>query len=263
MIETDAVFKALADPSRRLLLDRLYERNGQTLSELKQHVAMSRFGVMKHLRVLEEAGLITTEKVSREKIHYLNPVPIQLISDRWIGRFAARASALADLRTILEGVSTMANERARPAKQVYEVYIRAPRARVWEAITRPEFTSRYFYGGHVNSTLTPQSRMDYFLADGTQLVEGQVVESDPPRRLVHTWKALWDPDVAVDAPSRVTWELEESSHAVTRLRVIHDDFEGETSTYKQISGGWTWVLSNLKTLLETGDTLPEPTRAQQ
>jgi DNA-binding transcriptional ArsR family regulator len=99
----DPVFKALADPTRRLLLDRLYERDGRSLTELESELAMTRFGVMKHLRVLEDAGLVVTRRSGREKLHYLNPVPIRLIHDRWIDKYAERrVSALADLKHKLE-----------------------------------------------------------------------------------------------------------------------------------------------------------------
>src|SRR3954453_17236233 len=106
----DLVFRALADPSRRLLLDQLYERDGRSLTELESQVStMTRFGVMKHLRILEDAGLVVTRKVGREKLHYLNPVPIQLVYDRWIGKYAApRLSALADIKAALEGAPIVA-----------------------------------------------------------------------------------------------------------------------------------------------------------
>ena len=102
-MDDDPVFRALADPSRRVLLDLLFERDGRTLGELQSGLTMTRFGVMKHLRVLEAAGLVITHKVGREKLHFLNPVPIQLIHDRWIGKYTERrVSALADLKTQLE-----------------------------------------------------------------------------------------------------------------------------------------------------------------
>jgi DNA-binding transcriptional ArsR family regulator len=102
-VDDDEVFKALADPTRRHLLDRLFERDGRTLTELEQEVAMTRFGVMKHLKVLEDAGLVTTRKQGREKLHFLNPVPIRLIHDRWIDKYTERqVSALADLKHELE-----------------------------------------------------------------------------------------------------------------------------------------------------------------
>ena len=101
--EDDLVFKALADATRRHLLDRLFERDGRTLTELEQELEMTRFGVMKHLRVLEEAGLVVTRRSGREKLHFLNPIPIRLIHDRWIDKYTeARVSALAELKTELE-----------------------------------------------------------------------------------------------------------------------------------------------------------------
>jgi DNA-binding transcriptional ArsR family regulator len=101
--DDDAVFRALADPTRRHLLDRLFERDGRTLTELERELEMTRFGVMKHLKVLEEAGLVTSRKSGREKLHFLNPVPIRLIHDRWIDKFTERhVSALADLKQRLE-----------------------------------------------------------------------------------------------------------------------------------------------------------------
>ncbi|HEX6232861.1 MAG TPA: metalloregulator ArsR/SmtB family transcription factor [Jiangellaceae bacterium] len=103
MNDDDPVFKALADPTRRFLLDLLFERDGRTLTELESELEMTRFGVMKHLRLLEEAGLVVTRRSGREKFHYLNPVPIQLIHDRWIGKFRERrVSALTELKAKLE-----------------------------------------------------------------------------------------------------------------------------------------------------------------
>jgi DNA-binding transcriptional ArsR family regulator len=102
-VDDNLVFKALADPTRRFLLDLLFERDGRTLSELESKVDMTRIGVMKHLRLLEEAGLVVTRRSGREKLHFLNPVPIRLIHDRWIDKYTERhASALANLKTDLE-----------------------------------------------------------------------------------------------------------------------------------------------------------------
>src|SRR5215212_1864849 len=129
-MEDESVFRALADPSRRRLLDLLFERDGRTLTELESQLPMTRFGVMKHLRVLEDAGLIATRKVGREKLHYLNPVPIQLISDRWINKYsAARVSVLADLKTMLEGGNSMTTD-SKP-RLVYQIIIKAPPEQVW------------------------------------------------------------------------------------------------------------------------------------
>jgi uncharacterized protein YndB with AHSA1/START domain/DNA-binding transcriptional ArsR family regulator len=255
-MEEEAVFRALADPSRRLLLDLLFERDGRTLKELESELPMTRFGVMKHLRVLQEAGLIATRKVGRERLHYLNPVPIQLISDRWLNKYsAARTSALAALKTALEGGHAMTTE-AKP-RLVYQIIIKAPQERVWEAITTSEFTSRYYYGSTLQTELTVGSPFTYHMPNGSPIVEGQVVASEPPSRLVHTYHSLWPP-MNEDAPTQVTWELEAMPGGVTKVTVVHEDFQAETATYKGLQGGgWTWILSNMKTLLETGEPMPQ------
>ncbi len=255
-MEDEAVFRALADPTRRRLLDRLFARDGRTLTALESELPMTRFGVMKHLRVLAEAGLITTRKVGRERFHYLNPVPIQRISDRWINKYAAvRASALADLKTALEGGTGMATD-SKP-KLVYQIIIRAPQERVWAAITTPEFTSRYYYGSTLTTDLTVGSPFTYHMPNGAPIVEGAVLASEPPTRLVHTYHSLWPP-MHEDAPTKVTWELEAMPEGVTKVTVVHEDFQRETATYKGLqSGGWTWILSNMKTLLETGEPMPQ------
>jgi len=152
------------------------------------------------------------------------------------------------------GAPAVDTTTATRPKQVYEVFINASPERIWEALTSPEFTQQYFHGTRVESDLRPGSPFLYHSGDGSSvLVEGEVVESDPPRRLVHTWRMLYEPELAADAPTRVTWEIEPGAGGVSKLTVVHDDFAGETSTYKYVAGGWSWILSNLKTLLETGE----------
>src|SRR3954464_2196970 len=254
-MEHESVFRALADPSRRRLLDLLFARDGRTLKELESELPMTRFGVMKHLRVLQAAGLIATRKVGRERLHYLNPVPIQLISDRWINKYSAvRASALADLKTALEGGNGMASD-SKP-RLVYQIIIKAPQERVWEAITTSEFTSRYYYGSTLQTDLTVGSPFTYHMPNVSPIVEGEVAASEPPNRLVHTYHSLWPP-MNEDAPSRVTWARESMPSGVTKVTVVHEDFQGQIATYKGLQGGgWTWILSNMKTLLETGEPIP-------
>ena len=255
-MEDQTVFRALADPSRRRLLDLLFARDGRTLTELESELPMTRFGVMKHLRVLEEAGLITTRKVGRERLHYLNSVPIQRISDRWINKYSAvRASALADLKTALEGGTGIASD-SKP-KLVYQIIIKAPQKRVWAAITTPEFTSRYYYSSTLKTDLTVGSPFTYHMPDSSPIVEGEVLASEPPNRLVHTYHSLWPP-MNEDAPTKVTWELKSMPRSVTQVTVVHENFQGKTATYTGLQGGgWTWILSNMKTLLETGEPMPE------
>ena len=245
----EEVFRALADPSRRLLLDRLFERDGQTLGELQANLpAMSRFGVMKHLGILEDAGLLTTKKVGREKFHYLNPVPIQQVADRWIGKYAQPFTrALADLKSSLE------TEMEKPV-HVYAVYIRATPERIWEGITNGEITRRYFHDTTFVAELRPGCVVEYRDPDGHPAVTGEILEVDPPHRLSYTWRALYDPEMAAEPFSRVTWELTPMGE-VTKVELRHDRFEPGSPTYASISQGWAPLLNSLKSLLETGEPL--------
>jgi uncharacterized protein YndB with AHSA1/START domain/DNA-binding transcriptional ArsR family regulator len=254
LLSMESVFRALADPSRRKLLDLLFERDGQTLTELSGNLpAMTRFGVMKHLGLLEEAGLVTTRRLGREKLHYLNAVPIRMVHDRWIGKYRkARAAALVDLK--LEMEVAMATMDERPA-QVNTVYIRAPREKVWDAITKPEFTHKYFFGSEPQSSWKPGDRLLWTQhGTGLDLVDGEVIEYDKPRRLVHTWVVKYDESLTAEGPSRVAWELEETD-GVTKLTAVHDNFPAGSKVYDNVAGGWMLVLSGLKTLVETGSPL--------
>lgn len=252
----DLVFRALADPTRRLLLDALFDHEGRTLTALDAEVkGMTRFGVMKHLRILESAGLVATRKEGREKFHYLNPVPVQLIHDRWVSKYTRpRAEALADLKGELERRNTMA---AKP-RQVYEVFIRATPEQIWDAITRPEFTARYFFGSRVQTNGKTGSPIRHYAPDGKTLWgDDNVLESVPPRRLVHTWRSLYDAELSAEPASRVTWEIQPQPGGVTKLTVVHDQLEKSPKTAASVSGGWMFVISGLKTLLETGQPLAE------
>ena len=245
----DEVFRALADPNRRLLLDSLFERDGQSLVELQKRLPMSRFGVMKHLRVLEAAGLVTARKVGREKRHYLNPVPIRLIHDRWISRYAEPMVAhLTALKARLEELPM-----AVAPRHVYEILIRTTPERLWQAITDPADTQLYYYGTRVQSDWKPGSRLVYYDGDEISL-DCKIVEIDPPHRLVHTFTMVYDREMAAERPSRVEWVIEKQGENC-RLTLVHDDFDGETRTYHEVESGWAEILSGLKTYLETGEPL--------
>jgi uncharacterized protein YndB with AHSA1/START domain/DNA-binding transcriptional ArsR family regulator len=250
MAGMEEVFRALADPNRRALLDALHERDGRSLNELEDVLpGMTRFGVMKHLRVLDDAGVVSTRRDGRRKLHYLNPVPIQLIADRWISRFAAPWTAgLADLKATLEATSTMS-----APKHVFEVYIRTTPERLWQAITDPAMTSAYYFDTFVQSDFTPGAAYTMAKADGTMSIDGEILEIDPPRKLVQTFNMRWNPEVN-DPPSRVTWEITPMGDTC-RLSLVHDGFASETPTYAEVSGGWPLILSSLKSLLETGEPL--------
>jgi uncharacterized protein YndB with AHSA1/START domain len=245
----DEVFRALADPNRRLLLDRLFERDGQSLGELQVQLPMSRFGVMKHLGVLEEAGLVTTRRVGRRKLHYLNPVPIRLVHDRWISRYSEPIVAqLSALKARLEDTPMGAAPR-----HVYEIFIRTTPERLWRAITDPADTRLYYFGSEVQSDWKVGSRLTYL--DGGQVsLDCKILEIDPAHRLVHSFAITYDPEAASDRPSRVTWEIEKLGESC-RLTLVHDDFDGETRTYHEVEHGWSQILSGLKTLIETGQPL--------
>jgi uncharacterized protein YndB with AHSA1/START domain/DNA-binding transcriptional ArsR family regulator len=257
MEQDDALFRALADPSRRLLLDRLFERDGQTLGELDAALPqMTRIAVMKHLRVLERAELVVSHRSGRRRLHYLNPVPIRRLHDRWLDKFRMRAAdVLLALQTFMEEptMDTDAEATGRP-RFVSQIFIRATADQVWRAITESEFTLRYYYSSTVESDWRAGSTFRYAVS-GNDAIVGTVLEADPPRRLVQSFDARWDDDVAADAPSRLTWELEEAAPGVTKVTTIHDEFPSQTATYHQVSSGMPYILSGLKSLLETGEPL--------
>jgi uncharacterized protein YndB with AHSA1/START domain len=244
----DDVFKALADSTRRSLLDELFEQDGQTLSALEQRLPMTRFGVMKHLKVLEEAGLVVTKKRGREKLHFLNPVPIRLVHDRWVSKYAEPwAATLTGLKRSLEE-ATM--------EKVFEIYIKTTPERLWEAITDSEMRRKYTFGVGIDSDWTPGSHYEAVHPNGpTPISEGENLEVDPPRRLVQSFTALWGEDVRSEGTSRVTWEIEPVADSC-RLTVTHDQLREDAND--QLYGGWPMILSGLKTLLETGETLTTP-----
>jgi uncharacterized protein YndB with AHSA1/START domain/DNA-binding transcriptional ArsR family regulator len=243
----DEVFKALADPTRRSLLDELFRQDGQTLSALEARFGMTRFGVMKHLKQLEEAGLVVTRRRGREKLHFLNPVPIRLIHDRWVSKYAEPwAAALSDIKQRLE----------TPMEKVFEIYIRTTPERLWEAITDPEIRSKYHFGTQVISDWTPGSHWEQGdPAAGVTIAEGENLEADPPRRLVQSMVALWSDDVKSAGTTRVTWEIQPVGDSC-RLTVTHDQLPDEAPD--ALYGGWPMVLSGLKTWLETGELLTTP-----
>ena len=261
--EMDDVFKALADPSRRMLLDSLNAHNGQTLRQLCAGLDMARQSVSKHLSVLEAAGLVTTVRRGREKLHYLNAAPISDIAERWISRYdQPRAEALADLKKALE------DSEVEAPSFVYTTYIRTTPERLWQGLTDPAFTWRYW-----------QTELHTDWAKGSPVTwnnhgvlmedPGSVVlESDPYRRLSYTWHTMtpelaekfgWDQEFAAklagEPRSKVTFDIEPATQGV-KLTVIHDGFEPGSTIVQMVSGGWPDVISSLKTLLETGEPLP-------
>ena len=243
----DEVFRALADPTRRAILDALFLDDGQSLAALEARFDMSRFGVMKHLGILEEAGLVITRRRGREKLHFLNPVPIRLVHDRWTSKYAEPwVTALSDLKTELE----------RTMEKVFEIYIRTTPERLWQAITDTQIRSVYSFGNRIESDFTEGSsyvqtnpHANAPLGDGVNLVV------DPPRRLVQSMHARWSDEVEAEGTTRITWEIEQVGDSC-RLVVTHDELRDGAND--QLYGGWPMILSGLKTYLETGEKLTTP-----
>ncbi|MER7362559.1 ArsR/SmtB family transcription factor [Nonomuraea wenchangensis] len=259
----DEVFKALADASRRRLLDSLNARNGQTLRELCAELDMARQSVSKHLAVLEAANLVTTVWRGREKLHYLNAAPISEIAERWISRYdQARVDALADLKRVLEETPMEKPEF------VYTTYIGTTPERLWQALTDPAFTERY-WATTFKTDWAPGSEMTWdnhgvVISDPEQVV----LESEPYRRLSYTWHTFtpelaqrfgWDEELlgklAGERRSKVTFEIEPVGEKV-RLTVVHDGFDPGSTAAQMVSVGWPEVIAGLKTLIETGAPLP-------
>ena len=260
--EIDEVFKALADPSRRRLLDSLNAQNGQTLRELCADMDMARQSVSKHLGVLEAANLVTTLWRGREKLHSLNAAPINEISERWIDHYdQPRARALADLKQALESPTVQ-----KPTF-VYTTYIQTTPEALWQALTEPAFTKRYWdvtfeTDWTVGSTMVWDNH-GAIIADPGQVV----LESDPYRRLSYTWHNFTPElgevigfsgellaDLAAEPRSKVTFEIEPAGDAV-KLTVVHDGFEPGSKVADSVGSGWPVVMAKLKTMLETGEPL--------
>jgi uncharacterized protein YndB with AHSA1/START domain len=262
----DEVFKALADGTRRRLLDSLNLRSGLTLRELCSGLEIARQSVSKHLAILEAAGLVTTVWRGREKLHYLNAAPINEIAERWIKRYdRQRVEALADLKRALEDTSM-----ERP-EFVYTTYIKTTPERLWQALTDPAFTRRYWGGVTMETDWKTGSTMTWLEENGVRIADPEqvVLESEPYRRLAYTWHTMTpeharahgfeelQPKMAAEARSKVSFDIEQLGEMV-KLTVVHDGFEPDSTVLEYIRQGWPHLLASLKSLLETGDVLPAP-----
>lgn len=251
----DSVFKALADPTRRLLLDRLGEQNGQTLGQLCERLEMARQSATQHLDILVRANLVTVVRRGRERLHYLNPAPIHEIQERWISGFdKPRLQALSAIKRQAEEYA-MTNGPVSVPTYVYVTYIRASAEQVWQALTDADLTSQYW--GHANvSDWQPGSTWEHRRVDGSGAVDviGRVLETEPPTRLVMTFEDELKPETPREA-SVVTF-LVEPHEEIVRLTVTHENLPNQ-EMLDGISSGWPAVLANLKSLLETGKVLPQ------
>jgi len=245
----DDVFKALADPTRRAVLDRLHENNGQTLGELCEHVTMTRQALTQHLGVLAGANLVNTIWRGREKLHYLNPVPINDIQERWIHKFErGRLGTLSALKRQAEADMT-----DKPTF-VYVTYIESTPEKVWHALTDADLSAAYW--GHRNiSDWQTGSRWEHQRIDGSGIADvvGTILEAAPPKRLVMTFASPGEP--TDELPSRVTFDVEPFGDIV-RFTVTHVNLPDQAN-YDAASAGWPAVVANLKSLLETGHVLPQ------
>ena len=243
----DPVFRALADPTRRALLDELHARDGQTLVSLAARHDMTRIAVAKHLKILEDAGLVVSRRRGREKLHYLNPVPIRQVHDRWVSKYTEPWAA---------GLVGLKHELEDQMEKAFEIYIRTTPERLWEAITDPAIRAKYQFGAAVESDWTVGSsyRLGHPAAK-RPLIEGENLVVERPNRLVQTLRALWGPDAERAGTSRVTWEIEPVGDSC-RLTVVHDQLPPDAPA--EVYGGWPMILSGLKTWLETGQTLTTP-----
>ncbi len=244
----DYIFNALSDKSRRYLLDLLYERNGQSLTELSSKLEMSRQAVTKHLKILEKADLVVPLWKGKEKLHYLNPIPLRLIYSRWINKFDnLRIESLYELKNILENT----NQEVKMNGFIYQIVIAASAEKVWASLTKPEFTQKFWFGRRVISEWTVGSSVSVITPENTEEVRGIVLEFDPFKRLSFTWKT---PDNQEEDTTTVVFELQEMGPMV-KLTILHD-IDAENAKFHQAAAGWTFILCGLKTYLETGAPMP-------
>lgn len=252
----DAVFKALSDDTRRKLLDMLKETDGQTLSELESNLGMTRFGVMKHLKVLEEASLVVTRKSGRFKYHYLNAVPLQQVIDRWIDPLVQKpmSRVLLDIKAELEGDDPMTID-TRTAKPdfVLETYIKTSAERLWDVLTKPEHVNKYHFAGVMPSaTKEKGARVDYMLPDGNSMLGFEVLDEETGKRLEMTFEPHWEgPDMPI---SRCVYELEEMGDTC-KLTVLHFNVP---PGQEDVAQGWSMMAASIKSYIETGEPLSFP-----
>jgi DNA-binding transcriptional ArsR family regulator/uncharacterized protein YndB with AHSA1/START domain len=242
----DMIFKALNDPARRALLDSLRQRDGQTLSELEEQLDMTRFGVMKHLRVLEDAHLIVTRKDGRFKHHYLNALPLQEMLDRWVAPFLQpQARALSDLKSRLE----RENRMGKPDFMM-QTFIRCTQDALWDALTRADQMSVYhFMCNEVQGDAMPGNVTRFVKPDGEDMLRQVTTELDPKSRIAMTFEPLF---MGPDAPASHMVYLIEPQGSACKLTIEHYDMAPGQEGFAE---GWARLAASLKSYLETGTPL--------
>jgi uncharacterized protein YndB with AHSA1/START domain/DNA-binding transcriptional ArsR family regulator len=247
----DSIFKALGDETRRHLLDSLRQRDGQTLTELEGALGMTRFGVMKHLKLLEAASLVITRRSGRFKYHYLNAAPLQLLVDRWIEPLTQQplARAILDLKSDLERNEAMTLTEPKP-DFVLETFIRTTPEKLWDALTNAALIPRYHFAGTaVEGDFTPGSDYRYLTPDGDVILSGRVLAAEPPHRLEMSFQPGWmGPDARA---SRHVYEMAVVGDLM-KLTVLHFELPAEQAGVRE---GWAKFAASLKSFLETGTGL--------
>jgi DNA-binding transcriptional ArsR family regulator/uncharacterized protein YndB with AHSA1/START domain len=242
----DLIFKALNDPTRRALLDSLRQTDGQTLQDLETHPAMTRFGVMKHLAILETAGLIVTRREGRFKYHYLNALPLQEVIDRWIEPLLAKpaARAVLDLKAKLE--------KDQPMSQpdfMLQTYIRCTQDALWAALTNPDQMAAYHFLAR-KVTRDGDTYTTYF-DHGAPMFVARTLSETPKTRIEATWEPKWD---GAGDPSRTVFLIEPEGD-ICKLTVEHFDLTFPVVAGTGVADGWTRWAAGLKTWLETGQAM--------
>jgi uncharacterized protein YndB with AHSA1/START domain/DNA-binding transcriptional ArsR family regulator len=244
----DKIFNALGDKSRRYLMDILYERNGQSLTELSSNLDMSRQAVTKHLKILEGANLVVPVWKGKVKLHYLNPVPLRLIYSRWISKFEEnQIQSLYGLKDDLENNT----QEVEMKGFIYQIVIASSAEKVWESLTKPEFTQKFWFGRSVISDWKIGSSVTVVTPEGKEEVNGEIIEFQPNKRLSYTWVT---PEKGASEATTVVFELQEMG-PMTKLTILHD-IDAERADFQQAAAGWTFILCGLKTFLETGAPMP-------
>jgi DNA-binding transcriptional ArsR family regulator/uncharacterized protein YndB with AHSA1/START domain len=246
----DSIFKALNDPARRLLLDSLRKQDGQTLSQLEIQLEMSRFGVMKHLRILEEASLITTKKQGRFKYHFLNAAPLQEIIDRWIEPLIAKQTArnLLNLKSALEGNEPMTND-IKPGL-IQHTFIRCELDALWSALTSADEMGKYHFASDTaRGDVAVGNATDYLRPDGSSMLTMRTTAVTPKSRIEMTFEPHFE---GADAATSNMVYLIDVEGPICKLTVEHYTIpEGHDSVHE----GWARGTSGLKSFLETGAAL--------
>ncbi|GAA3933681.1 ArsR/SmtB family transcription factor [Microbacterium soli] len=257
--DAERTLRALVEPHRRALLDALRAEDGRSVGELESAVPeLGRHAVLKHLRILEDAGLVSTRKVGRRRLVHLDPTPLVDLARRWLDDYSAFAGlALTRLRDHLESGRRIEGVRMSETKTlVATIVIEATPERVWSALTDPEQSRRWFFGGLVRSDWGVGDAIQWRSADGAVLIAGEITAIERGALLAHTFRALWSKETAADPASHYEWRLEALGEAMTRVTVTHTGVTAGSATHLQADGGTSLVISALKTFIETGRTMP-------